>query len=245
MTEEEWLATKDQAVRLEYVWPRVSQRKLQLYFCGSCRRHSELYYRESSFEYLATAERFADGLASEEALWSANYGAEGDTFGCDFDPEFRADHPEEKLETIRQLVRLGALSETVLSGGEWLVDEEVRARILDAAVALEITTSFPQESLPYWLTNPNKRGHWPGRWLSNCVFGNPFRPVVADPAWLTPTVVSIAAVIYSDRAFDRLPILADALEEAGCTNADILLHCRQPGEHVRGCWAVDLVLGKV
>ncbi len=46
------------------------------------------------------------------------------------------------------------------------------------------------------------------------------------------------------RAFDRLPILADALEEAGCRDADILGHCREPGEHVRGCWVVDLVLGK-
>ena len=76
------------------------------------------------------------------------------------------------------------------------------------------------------------------------IFGNPFRPIVADPAWLTPTVGSLAVAIYEDRAFDRLPILADALEEAGCTNADVLLHCRVPAEHVRGCWVVDLVLGK-
>ncbi len=76
------------------------------------------------------------------------------------------------------------------------------------------------------------------------IFGNPFRPIVADPAWLTPTVRAIASAIYADRAFDRLPILADALEEAGCTNADILLHCRMPEDHVRGCWVVDLVLGK-
>jgi len=76
------------------------------------------------------------------------------------------------------------------------------------------------------------------------IFGNPFRPVAADPAWLTPTAVSLAAAIYEDRAFDRLPVLADALEEAGCTNAAVLLHCRQPSEHVRGCWVVDLVLGK-
>ena len=76
------------------------------------------------------------------------------------------------------------------------------------------------------------------------IFGNPFRPIVADPAWLTPTVQFIAVALYQDRAFDRLPILADALEEAGCTNADVLLHCRLPGEHVRGCWVVDLVLGK-
>ena len=76
------------------------------------------------------------------------------------------------------------------------------------------------------------------------IFANPFRHVAADPAWLTPTVVSIAAAICENRAFDRLPILADALEEAGRTDADVLLHCRQPGGHVRGCWVVDLMLGK-
>ena len=76
------------------------------------------------------------------------------------------------------------------------------------------------------------------------IFGNPFRPVAADPAWLTPAVRSIAAGIYEGGAFDRLPVLADALQEAGCANADMLLHCRTPAEHVRGCWVVDLVLGK-
>jgi hypothetical protein len=54
----------------------------------------------------------------------------------------------------------------------------------------------------------------------------------------------LAQAIYDDRAFDRLPILADALEEAGCDTADILAHCRGPGPHVRGCWVVDLILGK-
>jgi len=76
------------------------------------------------------------------------------------------------------------------------------------------------------------------------VFGNPFRPVTFDTAWRTATVTNLAQAIYHERAFDRLPILADALEDAGCTNADVLRHCRQPGEHVRGCWVVDLVLGK-
>jgi len=76
------------------------------------------------------------------------------------------------------------------------------------------------------------------------IFGNPFNPVTLDSAWLTANVVGLAQSIYDERAFDRLPILADALEDAGCTNADILNHCRQPGEHVRGCWLVDLVLQK-
>jgi len=77
------------------------------------------------------------------------------------------------------------------------------------------------------------------------IFGPlPFRPVPLEPTWLTPTVVKLAQTIYDRYAFNRLPVLADALEEAGCTKADILAHCRQPGEHVRGCWVVDLLLGK-
>jgi len=62
--------------------------------------------------------------------------------------------------------------------------------------------------------------------------------------WNETCVVRIAGSIYWERRFQDLPILADALEEAGCTDADILNHCRQPGEHVRGCWVVDLLLGK-
>jgi hypothetical protein len=80
--------------------------------------------------------------------------------------------------------------------------------------------------------------------LLRCVAGDPFRPVACDPGWRTADVVSLARGIYDERAFDRLPILADALQDAGCDNADVLGHCRGPGPHVRGCWVVDLVLGK-
>jgi hypothetical protein len=82
-----------------------------------------------------------------------------------------------------------------------------------------------------------------GRLLRGIV-GNPFRPVTVNAAWLTPTVVQLARGIYSERAFDRLPILADALMDAGCENEDVLDHCRGDGPHVRGCWVVDLLLGK-
>ena len=80
--------------------------------------------------------------------------------------------------------------------------------------------------------------------LARDIFGNPFRPVTFDPAWRTADATGIAARMYESRDFSAMPILADALEEAGCTNADVLLHCREPGVHVRGCWVVDLVLGK-
>jgi hypothetical protein len=79
------------------------------------------------------------------------------------------------------------------------------------------------------------------------IIGNPFRPITLNRTWLSwngRTIPKLAQAIYDERAFERLPILADALEEAGCTSAEILDHCRQPGKHVRGCWVVDAVLGK-
>ncbi len=77
------------------------------------------------------------------------------------------------------------------------------------------------------------------------IFGNPFRPVAFDPAWRSDTAVSLAKHIYESRDFSAMPILADALQDAGCDNADILKHCRDETQvHVRGCWVVDLVLGK-
>ena len=94
---------------------------------------------------------------------------------------------------------------------------------------------------------------WQLRWaraLTHChllrdVFGNPFRPVAFDAAWLTSTVTALARGMYDSRDFGAMPILADALQDAGCTSDDILGHCRDAhATHVRGCWVVDLVLGK-
>jgi hypothetical protein len=77
------------------------------------------------------------------------------------------------------------------------------------------------------------------------VFGNPFRPVACAPAWLTSDVLALARGIYEEKAFDRMPILADALQDAGCDSDDVLNHLRDAtATHVRGCWALDLVLGK-
>jgi hypothetical protein len=76
------------------------------------------------------------------------------------------------------------------------------------------------------------------------VFGNPFRTVTIVPDLRTSTAVALAQQMYDSRDFSAMPILADALQDAGCDNADILDHCRGPGPHVRGCWVVDLVLDK-
>src|SRR5262249_16866737 len=76
------------------------------------------------------------------------------------------------------------------------------------------------------------------------ILGNPFRPVAVDPAWRTSTAVALAKHMYESRDFSPMPILADALHDAGCDSEDILTHCRGPGQHAGGCWVVDMVLGK-
>jgi hypothetical protein len=76
------------------------------------------------------------------------------------------------------------------------------------------------------------------------IFGNPYRPLTFRPSWRTDDVVALAQRMYDNRAFDRMAELGDGLERAGCAEKTILDHCREPAEHVRGCWVVDLVLGK-
>jgi hypothetical protein len=83
----------------------------------------------------------------------------------------------------------------------------------------------------------------PGRLVQE-VFGNPFRRRRFRRDWRTPDVQTLAAGIDAEGAFERLPILADALEDAGCTDAVLLAHLRQPGGHVLGCWALDRALGR-
>lgn len=76
------------------------------------------------------------------------------------------------------------------------------------------------------------------------IFGNPFRPVMVETAWLVPNVRHLAHSIYEAREFQSLPNLADALVQVGCSNDAILSHCRRGGPHVRGCWVLDLILGR-
>ena len=77
------------------------------------------------------------------------------------------------------------------------------------------------------------------------VAGNPFRLINFAPAWRTVNATLLAQSMYDSRDFSAMPILADALQDAGCDDADVMNHCRDPhATHVRGCWVVDLILGK-
>jgi hypothetical protein len=118
-------------------------------------------------------------------------------------------------------------------------DEELDAAHREAQAGIRATYSLhPSMMVDGFAVLPD---------LIRDMFGNPFRTAIVEPSWLVwngGTVVKIAQGVYDDRAFDRLPVLADALEDAGCHDADILGHCRHAGPHVRGCWVVDLLTGR-
>ncbi len=264
MTEAEWLATDDCGVLMQWVAKHASTRKFRLYLCGACQTIRDLFYCSSSANAVAIAERMADGLASEKEIKRADWESEAPSFGYDFEeefmrsdlesrPGFTAAHNQYRQETLETLVRMGALSELALTGGSWQVNEPLRDRMVAAATLANfcVHPDFTPDRHPNW--DPCKRIYmhiakldWPGRWLIDCVHGNPFRPVRADPAWLawkSGTVPAIARRIYDEKAFGDLPILADALEEAGCSNPAMIVHCRDDHRHVRGCWVLDCLLG--
>jgi hypothetical protein len=125
---------------------------------------------------------------------------------------------------------------------EWSVGAAVGSLILtNAFYAARATTDRTQGSDD----GERTKGREAQRKLLRDIFGNPFRLATFNPAWRTTDVMLLAQGIYDAKAIDRMPILADALQDAGCDNTDILTHCRDTSlTHVRGCWVVDLVLGK-
>ena len=113
-----------------------------------------------------------------------------------------------------------------------------------AVLALRNLTDDQMEGMTLTISNIRTRIRARGCGVIRCVFGNPFRPVAFSPSWCTSTAVALAQQMYESRDFSAMPILADALQDAGCDSADVLDHCRDNSPHVRGCWVVDLVLGK-
>jgi hypothetical protein len=160
---------------------------------------------------------------------------------------------------------------TVIELAEAFADKSIKCdelvekrRSLKAGVKLTNSHESPADFSAFSLSDPGPvRTHWlffltrraasrQGRIdesarqadLLRDIFGNPFRPVALDHRWLTSTVLDLATAIYAERAFERLPILADALMDAGCDSEEVIAHCRSDGTHARGCWVVDLLLGK-
>ena len=156
--------------------------------------------------------------------------------------EAYADQAASKYKLRKAHHVCGALASGITSNAEW------RANL----VAQMVTDPHDPFRTACYLLDHRSTLPWRGgkkavASLVREIFGNPFRPVALEPGWLAwqrGTVRKLAQAIYEDRAFDRLPVLADALEEAGCDDADVLTHCRGPGPHARGCRVVDFLLEK-
>jgi hypothetical protein len=241
MTESEWLACTDPTPMLEFLRGKTSDRKLRLFavacwwrgynwlVSGNClaTREDGRFFREVA----ESAVQFADGQATAEDLRAASEAAV-----AVLDPDYK-----EELAALMMAVpdAWEAADETAM-----LIRDFFGKLASDQAWS-NVANDATQRA--EWYRASATEGREQVRLLLE-IFGNPFHssPPLAPAVltWNDATVRRIAKGIYEERAFDRLPILADALLDAGCDDEDILAHCRGPGPHVRGCWVVDLILSK-
>jgi hypothetical protein len=214
-----WLTGKDPKRLIEILQAKGigSERRFRLAACACCRQVWGLLGGPTRLlvEY---AERYADGEASTEELDVARQ-------ACGTSPHLWRGSPEARAEAVGLAVAQGVQAKAVLLD------------VIKAVAPLrpDVTTGSSGDSLSTKVRCCAALRE---------VFGNPFQPVEFAPAWRTPDVVKFAGDIYREHAFERLSILADALEDAGCADEQVIGHCRQPGEHSRGCWVLDLAMGK-
>lgn len=220
MTARRWPRSTDPHEMLSYLGQQASDRKLRLYLCVCCRRISHLAWGERIPQLLQILEGVADGLVKAKE-WKR---AIRECYRASQSP---ANHAQSCLlgairyalmsPVDRAFVNLGEFAASAFGYGEGtVIDWNAKARELreQSAILREI-------------------------------FGNPFYPVAFKSEWRTKDVMLLAKGTYEEPAFDRMPILADALQDAGCDSDDLLSHLRDTtAAHVRGCWALDLVLGK-
>jgi hypothetical protein len=247
MTEAEWLAWADPAPMLEFLRPNEETRKSRLFECACCRRIWRLIDDNRSRAALEGTERLVDGLATPGEANAAEVAAETAYKEKDW-------HRSTDKRGYAVGTALGVVLSTVTNRGLIAVGVARQAAVAVGVEAeIPIAESVEIDGITLWTGNRAVfEAHRTAEHAAQCtllrdIFGNPFRPVAVDPTWLTwndGMLVKVAHGIYDDCAFDRLPVLADALEDAGCDNEEILSHCRSKGPHVRGCWVVDLILAK-
>jgi hypothetical protein len=234
MTEAEWLASTDPQPLLGHLQEskenrsRSDRRKLRLFGCGCGRRVLRMMSGRGR-RWLIVSERFADQSVDREQRRKIRTEDIGTVDGL------RTEHQAD-------------MAAWFTLGSNVMIAAGTAAQCAARAIEME---AWHQGTVYTTATFDERMNQVV---LLRDIFGNPYRPVALDPALLTwhdATIPKLAEAIYDDRElpsghFDntRLAVLADALEDAGCDDHDILAHCRGPGPHVRGCWVVDLLLGK-
>jgi hypothetical protein len=252
MTEAEWLACDEPKALVRYLIgtdaPRVqdveefpdcrtSDRKLRLFACACYHHIRHLLPHPEARAAVEVAQRFADGevgfakfVQTEARIRELSLALEG---------QWRASQGAER-------VALQPTHAALALAWQCLWDLAPKAAYYAPYTAQFYFAHITEPDAP---NDPvhGSTGRTEARaqcTLLRDIFGNPFRPVAFDPAWRTDTAVALARQMYDSWDSGAMPILADALQEAGCDSDEVLGHCRGPGPHVRGCWVVDLVLGK-
>jgi hypothetical protein len=222
-TERQWLRCNSTIELLSFlrVYGQCSERKLRLAGCACCRHIWDLLTEPDGRHTVEVVERYADGLATQAEIVDARARA------VEAGQRVHAAHNSEWCPALS--ASIAAAEMTVIADQVCFVLSGIKRACLHAARA---RTSAPRAERVAQAR------------LVRDIFANPFRPMSAAPRLAASGVVAIARTIYEERHFIDMPVLGDALEEAGCTDRDILAHCRRPGDHVRGCWVVDWLLGK-
>jgi hypothetical protein len=205
----------------------IDQRKLHFFALFCCRLAWPALADDRSRRAVDAAERFLAGMAGAAELAAA--ARQADDARVDANDAFDAAGHSVELLGCRQAAQVVAVS--VAHG----FNQSLITKVRDAlAFRGHVRGRADLESLLARMADALRD-----------IFGNPFRPVAFDPAWRTTDAVALARQAYESRDFGAMPILADALEEAGCDCEGVLSHCRDASlAHVRGCWVVDSVLGK-
>jgi hypothetical protein len=243
---DEWLTCGEVRQLLAAVRETASQRKMRLFACACCRAIWHLLSDSRNRHAVETAEEFADGLCDEHQLAAANEASYGVYARTSAPGSGFAD----AAVGIARSSWEAAQGATCAAMAYTEPLDAYRSAIIAAEQSeLAASRSALEDHPPGPIANYARRAAEAAARASQAdlareVFGNPFRRLAVSPAWLTSAVQRLAHGVYEERSFDCLPILADALEEAGCTEPEVLAHCRGPGPHVRGCWLVDLLLGK-
>jgi hypothetical protein len=236
MTESEWLSATHPRSMLEFLRGKASDRKLRLFACACCRRTWNLLRDVRSQQAIEIAERYADGLAGEEELRAA--------LGLALAAHQAIWNDSSRTAGLTREGLNNAELESEAALAVWRTCKPSQAYVGSVTIAYA-----PLLPAAYAVGNSGAGGIASERAvqasLLRDIFGSLLFRSVSLPAdwlaWQDRTLRRMAQAIYDERAFDRLPVLADALEEAGCNDPDILGHCRQPGPHFRGCWVVDLL----
>ena len=220
MTERVWLTAKNMSVLMGCDHIRHRERKLRLFACACAMNLTPWMTHPKACQAIERSYQFADGKLTRQTLakW------------------YRT------LNELRQGVALADEERDPAAIAHWAA----RFTCLDSGDSPHANAWLTLVSYPaaFDLDFIDSMRQWGPKALRD-IFANPFRPVEFDPAWRTSTAVALAKGMYGSRDFSPMPILADALQDAGCDSDDILAHCRDAKPaHVRGCWVIDLVLGK-